>query len=791
MALLVAWVAFPLVLCGLAIGCGLLLERVVDRRLPGGLLFPSGFAVVLVAASLTTMSRATASLTVPLAVALAVAGAGLRLRGRRHLDRGATAAALGVFAVYAAPIVLSGAATFAGYISLDDTATWLAIADNALSRGRSLAGLAPSSYSVVLTDDFGSGYPIAAMLPLGIGHELVGEDAAWLFQPYLAFLALLLSQCLYAVVAPLVRAGPARALVAFVGAQPALLYGYAFWSGIKELTVAYLLALMSGLALVAAASPWRARAVVPLAVAAGALLVSASLLGTVWLAGLALVSLLLVSAHGSRRAATSIGVFVACGLVFAIPALASARRFVGVASGSEVGHGSLGNLVHPLSTLQLLGVWPTGDFRLRPAHMGVTVFLLAVVALSAVFAVLVGGRHRAWGLPLYTAVAVGGSALVLLLDRAGHGSAWLDAKALASASPAPVAAGMSGAALLFERGRHTLAVAAVLAIAGGVLWSNELAYGSVWLAPRDQLAELEAIGARFAGDGPALMTEYQPYGVRHFLRALDPEGASERRARPVTLRDGGVLGKAQYADLDAFDLDSVLVYRTLVLRTSPLESRPPSSYVPVWIGRYYEVWERVDGAPRILQHLSLGRGLEPAAVPACAEVMRLAREAAGVGGALVTAVRPDAQVLDLAQTRRPESWSAGGDGGIVPRTSGHLEGIFTVPVAGRFGFWLGGSFRDRVRLRVDGAPVGSARAQLESTGQAAPLGTAHLRAGAHIVELAYDGGGARPGSRGAPFLLGPLEIGVPATAARLARVPPADAATLCGRRFDWIEAAAP
>ena len=59
------------------------------------------------------------------------------------------------------------------------------------------------------------------------------------------------------------------------------------------------------------------------------------------------------------------------------------------------------------------------------------------------------------------------------------------------------------------------------------------------LAPRARLAELDQVGTRFAGQGPTLMTETEPYGVRHFLRNLDPEGAAEpaadpppRRARP-------------------------------------------------------------------------------------------------------------------------------------------------------------------------------------------------------------------------------------------------------------------
>ena len=73
-------------------------------------------------------------------------------------------------------------------------------------------------------------------MPLGIGHQLLAYDLAWLYQPYLAFLAALLALTLYSVLG---AGDPARGrcgpLAAFVAAQPALLFGYALWGGIKEL----------------------------------------------------------------------------------------------------------------------------------------------------------------------------------------------------------------------------------------------------------------------------------------------------------------------------------------------------------------------------------------------------------------------------------------------------------------------------------------------------------------------------------------------------------------------------
>ena len=86
---------------------------------------------------------------------------------------------------------LAGEASFAGYIKLDDTATWLALTDRVMEHGRSLEGLAPSSYEATLAFNVGDGYPVGAFLPLGVGAELIGTDPAWVIQPYTAFAGLL------------------------------------------------------------------------------------------------------------------------------------------------------------------------------------------------------------------------------------------------------------------------------------------------------------------------------------------------------------------------------------------------------------------------------------------------------------------------------------------------------------------------------------------------------------------------------------------------------------------------
>ncbi|MHB8060638.1 MAG: hypothetical protein ACYDHO_07395, partial [Gaiellaceae bacterium] len=228
MTLLVAWLVFPLLLGVLCLGCGLLLQRVSGDGLPPGMLLPAGLALMIVAAGLATASAAAAPFALPLVVALAVSGLGLTFPWQAgRADKWAAGSALGVFAAYAAPVVLSGQATFAGYIKLDDTSTFLAFVDRAMEHGRTLAGLAPSSYQAALAVNFPFGYPLGAFLPLGVGSRLLGTDPAWLYQPCIAFFAAMLALSLSSLLAPLVQSRRLRAAAAFFAAQAALLYGFA------------------------------------------------------------------------------------------------------------------------------------------------------------------------------------------------------------------------------------------------------------------------------------------------------------------------------------------------------------------------------------------------------------------------------------------------------------------------------------------------------------------------------------------------------------------------------------
>jgi hypothetical protein len=789
MTLLVPWLLFPVVLVAVCLGCGLLVERAAGLTLPGVLLLPLGLALVIVEADLVTMRDATAQLATPLAVALAVAGYGLGLRRGRRVDGWAIGAMVGVFAVYAAPIVLSGKATFAGYITLDDTSTWLAFADRAIEHGRTLSGLAPSTYQQVLVDYFSTGYPLGAFLPLGVGGKLTGHDIAWLFQPTIALYAAMLALAIYSLTGRLVSRRPLRALAAFLGAQPALLFAYALWSGIKELAASALIALVCAVVM-ATIDRWASpRALIPPALAVAALFGVLSPAGAVWLAVPALVVIVVLVRRGLRLFVRTVVVLVPLVALFSIPSIAIARSFVSGASGGDItSSNEVANLGHPLDTLQVFGIWPATDFRSQPHDSFVTHVLIGALLAALVGVLAFSWLRRTFGMALFLATGAGGTALLFALDHFGYSSPWLNAKGMAEGSPAIVAAAVAGTAAVFETGRRTEALVFCAAIATGVLWSNGLAYSNTWLAPRSQLGELQTIGHRYSGQGPTLMTDIQPYGVRHFLRHMDPEGTSERRRRLIPLLNGEGLAKNTYADLDQFRLDGILVYKSLVLPHSPAESRPPSIYAPVQTGRYYDVWQRPDSYPTVLEHLPLGDSLQPGGVPKCADVVRLARRA-GDGGRLVAAIRPAVLSVSLASAQHPPDWATDASDALYPKSAGEATTTVDVLRGGTYELWLGGSFRSRLRVYVDDKLVASTRGYANDGSHYAPLGTAALRRGKHPVRIRADGPGLRPGSGGYPFGMGPLVLsrGTAADATVLS-VAPADARSLCGKRLDWVEA---
>lgn len=857
LSLICSWGLFPLVLALVGAGWGVLIQRLAGERIAGALLAPVGLAAALVVASLLTSWSVSAPASIAVVAAGAAAGVALGWRRRARLRAGLWPglAAVGVFLVYGAPVILSGSATFAGYIRLDDTATWLGIVDQAMAHGRALGYLPSSSYSLVLHAYVGSSYPLGSFMLLGIGHGLTGIDVAWVFQPYLAVCAAMVGLGVYALTEGAIASPRLRALVAFLGAQSALLYGYSLWGGIKELTSAFLL--VAGAALVARAIPAddtaparvRARKLLGLAITAAALIDTLGAGSVAWVLpalGVLLAARLWrareVRAREAWRArlaglAGEVGALVAVTAALALPVWTVLGGFLSSDSNLYAGPSTsenLGNLLRPLSGWQLAGVWPVGDFRLR-APTAPTAVLVGVALLAAVVAISATLRAGRPALAAYVGVALAGCAVFWLVGA----TPWVIAKSLAIASPALLTAGLAGGALLAggappappplgetaPPNRRRIAggwgniarpagVLVLVVLGAGVLWSNALAYHDVLLAPRARLAELQRIGGLVAGKGPTFLNEYEIYADRHFLREGAPVEPAEYRPVDLPLRDGTLLTKSAWADLDSFAPATLEAYRSLVIPRSPAESRPPSTYKLVWRGRYYELWQRpAHPAERVLAHIPLGESntlpycgaaenaptaplcsAGPVAVPSCATIAALGRQAAHDRAALLAYQRPEPIVARGDQTSWPAAWGYDrASRTLFPDTPGTALAHIRVDGGQTYKLWLGGSFSRGFEVEVDGRHVGTVADEPRNIGGYAPVANLRLAPGIHTIALTYPHASLAPGSGDnqqtslTAIVLQPLQRPQP----RLLTVAPAQAHTLCGRSLDWIEIVRP
>jgi hypothetical protein len=702
----------------------------------------------------------------------------------------------------------------------------------------------------------GTGYPLGGFMLLGIGHGLTGIDVAWIIQPYFACCAAALALCVYALAEPLVSSPRLRALVAFLAAQPALLYGYSLWGGIKEMTAAFVIALGVALAVPLLRRPpvrvGELRAMVPLAVAAAALIQTLGVGGGGWV-GPALVILVVAwLIRGWRRERLGVSVAVLGGLVaitalLILPVWDSLNAFYSTANSALYSEGqtvieNLGNLILPISGWQLAGIWPSGDFRFTAPAIP-TVLFIVVVLIAAAVGLWLGVRRRQFGPALYVAVALLACGLVDIINA----TPWVLGKALAISSPALLTAALIGAAMLWGSRRSrsqriagegsasgraswiaesrphawVLGPLTMLVIAVGVLWSNVLAYSDATLAPRPRLAELQHIGGLLAGKGPTFVNEYDVYADRHFLRAGAPVEPSEQRPTALSLRNGAALTKGAFANLDAYSAATLLPYRSIVTRRSPVESRPPSIYQLVWQGRYYQLWQRPEPpGSTILEHIPFGEAitntycgtaenapvaplcsLNPVSVPPCPQLISVAGRAQREHAHLVayqraqaTFARGDSVVWPAAWIHEPAARA------LVPTTPGTAVGHIAVPSSQRYELFLRGSFARGFEVRVDGRRLGSVKDQLAGIPMGfVPVGELYLRAGVHEFEYTYPHADLTPGNSEtlgtgayasdsrytllAAVVLQPLQF----PRSELISVSPAEARSLCGRPLNWVE----
>jgi hypothetical protein len=354
-----------------------------------------------------------------------------------------------------------------------------------------------------------------------------------------------------------------------------------------------------------------------------------------------------------------------------------------------------------------------------------------------------------------------------------------------------------------------------VALAGGVLWSNALAYHDTTLAPRDRLAELAHIGGLVGGKGPTFINEYEVYADRDFLHEGSPVEPAEYRPVTLPLIGGTSLTKEAWADIDSFPLSTLEPYRSIVTRRSPAESRPPSLWKLVYQGRYYQLWQRpLLPRTRIIEHVPLGESNtrpfcgaaedgttvalcsgNPVAVPRCSRVLSLGRQARAAGAQLLAYQRPEPIIVRADESRWPEGWAHEvASHTLIPTTPGTLTSHIRVASSQQYEIWLDGSFSSRgFEVSIDGRSVGTVKNELNPFSAYVQVATVFLTAGVHRFALTYPRANDLEAGSGIGEFTSLSAIGLePESPPReLISVLPEQASYLCGRTLDWIEIVRP
>lgn len=787
MIYLAAWILLPLLVLLSTCASGLLVERATGFKAPPGLTAPIGLAALLLL--LAVPYGLGFGSAVALGVLAVVVAAGV-LAGRARLrallaDRWTALAVAAVYAMYLAPVAFSGEATFAGYTFLGDNSVHFALMDHLADHGTTRVERPPSSYALVTDTHLANGYPLGLHYLLATLQLPLGQDVAWLYQPFLASVialgALPAAEILRRGGLPRLLA--AAAAVVAVGAY--LPFSYSLQGGLKELAMVTLLLTAAVLATDLFHTGQRRRSAVALGLVFGggysiysagalpwfAVMIGVVVLATLWRRRAAL-----------RSMAVAVGVIALTFVVVTLPTLAGNLQFFGQGSRlltSSTG-ADVGNLIGPLRDWQILGIWFVDDYRIgTPDRPELTFALAGVAGVLLAFGLVAAlrGAGREAGLALVAAL------VVWVLVPAGI---YIEGKLMAVLSPAILLVCFVGAHGLSRSGHRVEAAVLAVAVSAGVLASDAMAYHGLYLAPKDRLQELATINERFEGQGPALLPEFEEYG-KHFLRDVSVNTAYEAwtPAAGVPRREQATYNR--WLDLDELRLDFVQDYPLIVQRRAAVASRPPAGYRLAYAGRHYRVWQRA-GAPEVTRHIPLGDHADPTGELSCAQARRLGERAERSGQRLLAAERPRPIAVRIREMALPAGWPIipEPDGRVVAIGPGRAIAELRAPAAGRYRIWLRGTFGRGVDVLIDGRRVGHA-GDVQTPEAMALVGDVTLAEGPHELQLLRGGGSPAPGN-GRDEAYETL-FAVPVDEPQVVEVAPEAAGELCRQRLDWVELA--
>ena len=806
---LLIWIVAPAVLLMLSYGIGLLFSLLAKKPMNMAMSVAAGFSLIVILGSILVMSQVLApyaAITIGALGLLGLVVAGVWFRSYIRFDPISALAGLITYVGFGAPLMVYGKPSWAGWVQLDDTATWFAATDRLMTAGKTVPNVISSTYERLIQVVFGGNvlnyggvsnthfdYPIGSFIPFGVMSKLTGIEKAWIFQSFLSFVAGLSAMLITLILRKYFGNRFLLIGLSAISMMASTMYSYVMWGGIKEITLIVPLLVFSISFFIAfQGSPERGNYLYAIiGILALYFIGGKTSLGIV--APILLVALLVKVRSWSDYA---FYVTLAAMLIFSVTGvivLQSGNNFLVRLFVPEIKDS--GNLGRSLNLVQTMGIWPSKDFRLDPVFPLLTYSVIAIAFCYLAFGIFYSIKKRLWVVP---AIVVASTCVV------GYSyffaGIWITGKAIAVASPIYLMTAAIGAIELWQRihqSRRTqivkfkvkyLVIFLAVLVGSGVVLSDFYTYRNVWIAPYSQMNELKTIDRLYSGQGPALMTEYSVFGARYFLRDLGAESASELRVHPILMSDGTQVPKGFAADIGLFDPSTINYYNLLVLRKSPVASRPPLNYALVWSGSHYEVWKKVANSPVIKRMLPLGNNFTPASIPSCVEVANFLTKRAK-DDKIFAVVRNKTYMISFSNGDLPSKWiPTDAISGAVDRDGpGGFSRTFSVDETGVYDLSLAGSFPGQLRLLIDGVEVFSGHSVFEGNPTLTnTLTKVHISAGQHVLTLIYTNPILMPGSD-VSYRFGPIYLSTQfAGDAKVKQISISKIPQLCNENLDWI-----
>lgn len=805
--LLVAWVIAPLLVALASAAIGEAVGAACSLRL-GYLTVPTGFFAGIVVMTAALRVGVTGRGAVAAALVCVVVGAVVAVRERRRTraDRPRepggrpwvwpTLAGTAAYALALAPLVGSGRSGILGYVLNNDPSVHIVMIDWLRDHGAAAIANPDSSYTAA-ANLASSGYPLGGHVWLIFAGLVTGTDTFHLWTPFMATAGGILAFAAFALVRSIGLTPPIAAAAAVLVASGYLPYSFQAESGFKEIAMAASVLTFAALFERAVDAGLTVRRSIPALLTAAGAAATFSLAAAAWLGpAVAIAALWLVRAViRGRRAGrgrifaspSRVAVAVAALIAAAVPVLITAWRFLDANRADFESPLQVGNLLAPVPFGEAFNIWFGHDYRYpTPVEPDLTTAaIVATAILAGIGCLAILWRRRPAPLLALLSGAAGTGAIVLTSE-----SIYYEVKSYVVIAPVLGLATVAGLVWLHRRPRLSpVAVVLAAALAVGVLASDALVYAGAWVTPKERLGGLVEAGRRVPGDGPVLINDREYY-AKYLLRRLRPWNSWEEWQPFRGFRWGEIPPPPPRSpDLDDYKDDLMARFPAIIERRRPGGSRPPGNYSKAFENRWYQVWLRTSRPPRV--HLPLGIGsLSGSARLDCGAraARELLRAARGRGRTLrIAPARPRPKVAPTFNWGGTEVLEPGPARNFVKLRGGQGYAYARLRPGVRYRVWIQGAYGPGVRVTVGRRQLGEVRSDQEQFSGWHLVGEfVNSRRGAEAAVTGLDRPWLLAGSAWKD-LTGPLAFERSDSEPQLRTIPATAAASLCGKRLDWVE----